>query len=46
MNKEYLKLILNLFINLDNVDIPDNVIDLMNEIRAKLTKDLAEGNIK
>jgi hypothetical protein len=46
MNKEYLKLILNLFIILDNVDISDDVIDLMNEIRAKLTKDLAEGNIK
>lgn len=45
MNKEYLKLILNLFIILDNVDISDDVIDLMNEIRAKLTKDLAEGNI-
>lgn len=46
MSKEYLKLILDLFFSLDDDDISDRSIDLMNDIRAKLTKDLAKGNIK
>lgn len=53
MNKEYLKLILDLFTNLtideesSTVEIfSDNTIDSMNKIRVKLTEDLAAGNFK